>query len=62
MPTWQRLFLDNENYSGFNLTKYMTMIKALFSSSWKPKCFQDSLSYRILWHMHETLNIDENKN
>ena len=37
-------------------------IKALFSSLWKPKSFQDSLLHRILWHMHETLNIDENKN
>jgi len=37
-------------------------ILALFSSPWKPKSFQDSPSHRILWHMHETLNIDENKN
>jgi len=36
--------------------------EALFSSPWKPKSFQDSPSHRILWHMHETLNIDENKN
>jgi len=34
----------------------------LFSSPRKPKSFQDSPSHRILWHMHETLNIDENKN
>ena len=27
-----------------------------------PKIFQDSLSHRILQHMHEALNIDENKN
>ena len=26
------------------------------------KKFQDSLSYRILRHMHRALNIDENKN
>jgi len=38
------------------------LIMALFSSPWKPKSFQDSLSHRILWHMHETLNIGENKN
>ena len=36
--------------------------KALSSSLQKLKRFQDSLSYRILRHMHETLNIDENKN
>jgi hypothetical protein len=35
--------------------------KALFSSLWKPKNFQDSPSHRIFRHMHETLNIDENK-
>jgi hypothetical protein len=28
----------------------------------KTKNYQDSLSHRILRHMHETLNIDENKN
>jgi hypothetical protein len=28
----------------------------------KPKSFQDSLSHQILRHMHEALNIDENKN
>jgi len=26
------------------------------------KTFQNSLSHRILRHMHEALNIDENKN
>ena len=36
--------------------------RALFSSPWKPKSFQDFPSHRILWHMHETLNIDEKKN
>jgi len=25
------------------------------------KNFQDSPSYRILWHMHRILNVDENK-
>jgi len=39
-----------------------TKSEALFSSPRKPKSFQDSPSHRILWHMHETLNIDENKN
>jgi len=38
------------------------LLKALFSSSQKPKSFQDFLSHRIFRHMHETLNIDENKN
>jgi hypothetical protein len=38
------------------------MIKALYSSHQKPKSFQDSPSHRILRHMHEALNIDENKN
>ena len=36
--------------------------KALFSFHRNPKSFQDSLPHRILWHMHEALNIDENKN
>jgi len=36
--------------------------KALFSSPQKPKSFQDSLSHRIFRHIHEVLNIDENKN
>jgi len=36
--------------------------RALFSSPQKPKSFQDSPSHRIFRHMHETLNIDENKN
>ena len=36
--------------------------KALFSSPQNPKSFQDSLSHRILRHMHEALNIDKNKN
>jgi len=34
----------------------------IVSSSRNPKSFQDSLSHRILRHMHEALNIDENKN
>ena len=36
--------------------------QALFSSPQKAKGFQDSPSHRILWHMHEALNIDESKN
>jgi len=36
--------------------------RALFSSPRNPKNFQDSPSHRILRHMHEALNIDENKN
>ena len=36
--------------------------KALFSSPRNTKSFQDSPSHRILRHMHEALNIDENKN
>jgi len=35
---------------------------ALFSSPQKPKFFQDFSSHRILGHMHEVLDIDENKN
>ena len=42
-----------------SLTWYIT---ALFSYSSKPKIFQDFLSHRIFGHMHEVLNIDENKN
>ena len=34
----------------------------MHSSLRKPKNFQNSPSYRILYHMHEILNIDENKN
>ena len=44
------------------LAQNITGKKALFSSPWKPKSFQDFPSHRILWHMHETLNINENKN
>jgi len=36
--------------------------KALFSSPQKSKTFQDFPSHRILRHMHEAQNIDENKN
>jgi len=36
--------------------------KALFSLPQKAKNFQDSPSRRILWQMHEALNIDESKN
>ena len=36
--------------------------KALFSSPWKPKTFQDFPSHQILKHMHAALDIDENKN
>jgi hypothetical protein len=39
-----------------------TFGKALFSSLQKPKTSQNSLLHRILRHMHEPLNIDENKN
>ena len=35
---------------------------AVFNSPRKSKSFQDSPSHRILWHMYEALNIDENKN
>ena len=34
---------------------------ALFTSTQKPKIFQDSPSHRIFRHMHGVLNIDENK-
>jgi hypothetical protein len=34
----------------------------LFSSPRNSKSFQDSLSHRILRHIHEALNIDKNKN
>jgi hypothetical protein len=33
--------------------------KALFSSPQNLKTFQDSLSHRILRHMHRALNIDK---
>jgi len=36
--------------------------EALFSSHQNQKSFQNSSSHRILRHMHEALNIDENKN
>ena len=36
--------------------------EALFTSPQNPKTFQDSPSHRILGHMHEALDIDENKN
>jgi len=34
----------------------------LFSSPQKSKTFQDSPLHRILGHMHNALDIDENKN
>jgi len=34
----------------------------LFRPCLVPKIFQDSPSHRILRHLHEALNIDENKN
>ena len=41
----------------------MLASKALFSSQQQnPKSFEDFPSHRILRHMHEALNIDENKN
>jgi hypothetical protein len=36
--------------------------KALFTSTQKPKNFQDFSSHRIFRHMNGVLNIDENKN
>ena len=39
-----------------------TIARALFSSPRNLKSFQNFLSHRILRHMHEALNIDENKN
>jgi len=36
--------------------------KCLVRSLRNPKSFKDSLSHRILQHMHEALNIDKNKN
>ena len=47
------------NQSGYSI---WFSIKALFSSPRNSKIFEDSLSHRILRHMHEILNIDENKN
>jgi len=38
------------------------VLPALFSSSRKPKTFQDFSSHQILKHMHEALDINENKN
>ena len=35
---------------------------ALFSSSRNSKSFEDSPSRQIFWHIHEALNIEENKN
>ena len=49
-------------FLGRNLSVFFFYFEALFSSPRKPKNFQDFLSHRILWHMHEILNIDENKN
>ena len=37
------------------------LIRALFSSPQKPKKIQDSLSHRILRHMHEVLNRQKQK-
>jgi len=36
--------------------------KALFTSTQKPKIFEDSPLHRIFRRMHRVLNVDENKN
>jgi len=46
---------------GLNICN-QTWPKALFSSPQKLKTFQDFPSRRILGHMHEALDIYENKN
>jgi hypothetical protein len=38
------------------------LARALFSSARKPKNFQDFSPHQIFRHIHETLNIYENKN
>jgi len=47
-----------------NLEKFWILrgSKALFSSLKNLQNFSDSSSHRIFRHMHEVLNIDENKN
>ena len=40
----------------------LSFTQALFSSQKVPKNFQDFPSHRILRHIHETLDIDKNKN
>jgi len=61
---WHRLNPRNFYYdpSYVPVRVKLDVTKALFSSSRNPKSFQDSLSHRILRHIHEALNINENKN
>jgi len=49
---WWRILKIFETQQGLHM--------ALFTSTQKPKIFQDSPSYRIFRHMHEVLNVDEN--
>jgi len=50
-----------------DLNQYLSILgnypfsRALFSSPQTPKTFQDSMSHRILRHMHGALNIDKTK-
>jgi len=69
-----KIFCENSNsFVSFPVAKGVFPVKgvfplakgcelALFSFLKKPKTFQDSPSHRILRHMHDTLNIDKNKN
>ena len=45
----------------FGTVGLVVTTRALFTSSQKPKIFQDSPSHRIFRHMHGVLNIDKNK-
>ena len=51
----------NESATGLENKKFWEL-RALFTSTQKPKIFQGSSSYRIFRRMHRVLNIDENKN
>ena len=57
-------FLDvelNRALQNFIVHRSKGVDKALFTSTQKPKIFQDSPSHRIFRRMHEVLNIDGNK-
>jgi len=55
------LFFERREYVLWNLQKKNNRVASV-RPCLVSKIFQDSPSHRILRHMHEALNIDENKN
>ena len=56
----QLVFSHNTDNNKYN--KKFKKTRPCLVHSENQNFFQDFPSHRILWYMHETLNIDENKN